>query len=63
MEQYPEAISFFEAIISDPDTELDSVYAVIDAGYTYLLMENGGKSGYVGKMAELKPKSERNFEQ
>ncbi len=61
MEQYPEAISFFEAIISDPDTELDSVYAVIDAGYTYLLMENGGKSGYVGKMAELKPKSEKEF--
>ncbi len=61
MEQYPEAISFFEAIISDPDTELDSVYAVIDAGYTYLLMENGGKSGYIGKMAELKPKSEIEF--
>jgi len=61
MEQYPEAISFFEAIISDPDTELDSVYAVIDAGYTYLLMGNGGKSGYIGKMAELKPKSEKEF--
>ena len=61
MEQYPEAISFFEAIISDPDTELDSVYAVIDAGYTYLLMENGGKYDYVGKMAELKPRSEKEF--
>jgi len=61
MEQYPEAISFFENIIEDPDTELDSVYAVIDAGYTYLLMDNGGKSGYVGKMAELKPKSEKEF--
>ncbi|MDP8314806.1 MAG: T9SS type A sorting domain-containing protein [Candidatus Celaenobacter antarcticus] len=61
MEQYPEAISFFENIISDPDTELDSVYAVIDAGYTYLLMENEGKSGYIGKMAELKPKSEKEF--
>ncbi|HEX38065.1 MAG TPA: T9SS type A sorting domain-containing protein [Candidatus Cloacimonetes bacterium] len=61
LEQYPEAISFFENIISDPDTELDSVYAVIDAGYTYLLMENGGKSGYIGKMAELKPKSEKEF--
>ena len=61
MEQYPEAISFFEDIISDPDTELDSVYAVIDAGYTYLLMDNGGKSDYVGKMAELKPKSVKEF--
>ena len=61
LEEFPEAITFFEDIISDPETRLDSVYAVIDAGFTYLLMENEGKSGYVGKMAELKPKSEQDF--
>jgi len=57
MEQYPEAISFFEDIITNPETTLDSVYAVIDVGYTYLLMDNGGKSEYVGKIPQLKPKS------
>jgi len=61
LEEFQEAITFFEDIISDPDTELDSVYAVIDAGYTYLLMVNNGKSGYIGKIPELKPKSERDF--
>ena len=61
MENYPDAISFFEDIIEDPDTELDSVYAVIDAGYTYLLMENSGSKGYVGRLKELKPKSENDF--
>ncbi|MBS3768263.1 MAG: T9SS type A sorting domain-containing protein, partial [Candidatus Cloacimonetes bacterium] len=60
MEQYPEAISFFEDIISNPETELDSVFAVIDAGYVYTLMGDN-KAGYVGKMPELKPKSKVDF--
>ncbi|MCK4340003.1 MAG: T9SS type A sorting domain-containing protein, partial [Candidatus Cloacimonetes bacterium] len=64
MENYPDAITFFEDIIADPDTELDSVYAVIDAGYTYLLMgDGGGKSTYIGRMPELKPKSVLEFEE
>jgi len=63
LENYPSVINFFEDIIEDPDTELDSIYAVIDAGYTYLLMEDGGvKSTYVGRMSELKPKSLEEFE-
>jgi hypothetical protein len=63
MENYPEAITFFEYIIEDPDTELDSVYAIIDAGYTYLLMDDGGKSTYIGRMPELKPKSLKEFQE
>jgi len=63
MENYPAAITFFEDIIEDPDTELDSVYAVIDAGYTYLIMgDNGGKSTYVGRIPGLKPESVAEFE-
>ena len=60
MEEYAIAITFFEDIISNPDTELDSIYAVIDAGYTYLLMESGSKY-YQGRMTELIPKSPRDF--
>ena len=60
MEEYAIAITFFEDIISNPDTESDSIYAVIDAGYTYLLIENGSKS-YKGRMTELIPKSPREF--
>ncbi|MBL7085511.1 MAG: T9SS type A sorting domain-containing protein, partial [Candidatus Cloacimonetes bacterium] len=64
LENYPEAISFFEDIIENPDTELDSVYAVIDAGYTYLLMEDdSARASYIGRIAELKPKSVAEFEE
>ncbi|MBC8525291.1 MAG: T9SS type A sorting domain-containing protein [Candidatus Cloacimonetes bacterium] len=63
LKNYPEAISFFEDIIENPDTELDSVYAVIDAGYTYLLMEDDSvRASYIGRIAELKPKSVAEFE-
>lgn len=62
LEDYATAITFFEDIIADPDTELDSLYAVIDAGYTYLLMENSSMY-YKGRMTELIPKSIRDFKQ
>ena len=62
MENYTDAINFFEDIIEDPDTELDSVYAVIDVGYTYLLMEQSGyKPFYIGNIQELKPESAKEF--
>ena len=64
MKNYPDAISFFEDIILNHETELDSVYAVIDAGYTYMLMEDDStKSYYVGNIPELKPKSVLEFEE
>ena len=64
MENYEEAIYWFEDIIADPTSEIDSVMAIIDAGYTYLLMEeNGIRSGFVGNMKHLKPNSREVFEQ
>jgi len=65
MGNYETAISYFEDIINCPPTEIDSVKAIIDAGYTYLLMEeqSGRSSDYVGRMTELKPKSREDFEQ
>lgn len=55
---YPEAIQFFEDLILNPPSMPDSIYAVIDAGYAYLLMsENSDKSSFTGKLKWLKPKS------
>ncbi len=39
-EDYPEAIEYFESIIDNPQSFQDSIFAVIDAGYAYLLMES-----------------------
>ncbi len=39
-EDYPDAIEYFESIIENPHSFQDSVFAVIDAGYAYLLMES-----------------------
>ena len=64
LENYPTAISWFENIIQNPETIEDSVFAIIDLGYTYFLMENGGlKSSYSGSMIEHKPQSTNQFEE
>ena len=65
MPSVKEIVTYFENIINCPPTEIDSVKAFIDAGYTYLLMEeqSGRSANYIGKMAELKPISREDFEQ
>lgn len=55
---YPEAIQFFEDLILNPPSLPDSLFAVIDAGYAYLLMaQNSDKSSYIGDLKWLKPTS------
>jgi tetratricopeptide (TPR) repeat protein len=61
LRNYETAISYFEGIIENPASLQDSVFAVIDAGYTYLLMNDTGKSNYIGKITTLKPKSKEAF--
>lgn len=57
-EEYPEAIQFFEDLILNPPSLPDSIFAVIDAGYAYLLMaQNSDKSSYTGDLKWLKPSS------
>ncbi|MCD4830098.1 MAG: T9SS type A sorting domain-containing protein [Candidatus Cloacimonetes bacterium] len=60
--EYETAIEWFEAVIDDAPTLEDSVYAVIDAGFTYLLMmeneEGGDRGAYTGRMAWLRPESQ-----
>jgi len=60
---YQEAIQWFEVIISDPPSELDSLMAVIDLGYIYcLMMENPPKSPISCMFPQLKPKTKKEFE-
>ena len=63
LENYSTAITWFEDIILQPETVEDSIFAMIDLGYTYLLMENDSlKSFPYGKMPELMPASRTQFE-
>jgi len=63
LENYPTAISWFENIIQNPETIEDSIFAIIDLGYTYFLMENGGlKSAYSGNLIEHIPESKNQFD-
>jgi len=56
LENWPDAISWFENVIQNPEIFEDSIFAIIDMGYTYWLMENGGtkSSAYVGSMPQYK---------
>jgi hypothetical protein len=63
MANYETAIGYSESIIANPPSLQDSVFAVIDAGYTYLLMETSSRSNFVGQIASLKPNSREEFDQ
>ncbi|HPR57459.1 MAG TPA: T9SS type A sorting domain-containing protein, partial [Bacteroidales bacterium] len=62
LENWPGAISYYENIIIDPETMEDSIFAIIDLGYVYFVMENSGyKSAYTGNLAQYKPESKEQF--
>lgn len=42
-ENYQVAVDWYENIIDNPETENDSTFAIIDLGYTYLLMEDSSQ--------------------
>jgi hypothetical protein len=61
---FPTAIAWFENIIQNPETLEDSIFAIIDIGYTYFIMENGGlKFAYAGSLIEHIPQSVNQFEE
>ncbi|MEZ5197773.1 MAG: T9SS type A sorting domain-containing protein [Bacteroidales bacterium] len=63
LENWPTAIAWFENIIQNPESLEDSIFAIIDLGYTYFLMEQGGyKNAYSGTMAEHIPVSAEQFD-
>ncbi len=58
LQNWQEAITWFENVIQYPPSFADSIYAIIDIGYTYMLMQQGGyKSSYVGSMPQYVPES------
>ena len=61
LSNYSQVIDHYEYIIMNPPSIADSIFAVIDAGYTYLIME--GRDSYLGNIPELKPESGKDFEQ
>ncbi len=62
MKNYSEAIAWFEGVINHPATFNDSVFAIIDLGYTYLLAETDTlRSCPIGQLQMYKPESRPEF--
>jgi hypothetical protein len=62
LENWPTAIAWFENVIQNPESIEDSIFAIIDLGYTYFLMEQSGyKNSYNGTMFEHIPVSTEQF--
>lgn len=62
LENWPTAIAWFENIIQNPESLEDSIFAIIDLGYTYFLMEQSGyKNAYIGAMTEHTPVSQEQY--
>lgn len=62
LENWSQAISWFENKIANPTCLEDSIFAIIDLGYVYFLMENQGlKSAYIGNMAQFKPETKEKY--
>ncbi|MCX6233825.1 MAG: right-handed parallel beta-helix repeat-containing protein [Bacteroidetes bacterium] len=62
LENWETAIDWYENIIQNPETLEDSIFAIIDLGYTYFLIENSGsRYSFTGTMPEHKPKSMSEF--
>ena len=62
LENWQVAISHYEGIINNPPTPEDSIYAIIDLGYTYILMQNSGyKSYHSGMLTEHIPTSREHY--
>jgi len=62
LENWQSAIDHYENIIQNPESFEDSIFAIIDLGYTYMLMENSGEKGtYFGKLLQYVPQTKSQF--
>jgi len=61
LENYAEAIAWFENVILYPETIEDSIFAIIDLGYTYFLMDSNNRSVVRGALKEYIPKSRESY--
>jgi len=63
LENFPDAINWFENIIENPASMEDSIFAIIDLSHTYFLMENSGfKASCTGKFSQYKYSSIDEFD-
>ncbi|MEZ5197821.1 MAG: right-handed parallel beta-helix repeat-containing protein [Bacteroidales bacterium] len=59
LQNWAEAVAWYENVILNPPAFADSIYAIIDLGHLYQLMElNGYKSAYTGSMPQYVPVSD-----
>lgn len=62
IENWPDAIGWYESKILNPESAEDSIFAIIDLGYVYFLMENEGlKTTYEGALKQYKPESKEKY--
>jgi hypothetical protein len=62
LQDWPDAISWYEDKIQNPINEADSIFAIIDLGHLYLIMDTSGqKSSYVGSLPQYKPQSKAKY--
>jgi hypothetical protein len=62
LKDWPDAISWYEDKIQNPVNEADSIFAIIDLGHLYLIMDTSGqKSSYVGSLPQYKPQSKAKY--
>jgi len=60
---YQECITWYENMILNAESEEDSIFAVIDLGYLYLLIQNSGlKSVETGNLKQFVPENQNKFE-
>lgn len=58
LSNWSDAINWYENRILNPPSMEDSIFAIIDLGYLYFLMENSGlKSAYIGNLKQYIPAS------
>jgi len=62
IDNWPDEIAWFENKIINPESEADSIFAILDLSHVYQLMENSTtKSAYIGALPKYKPKSPKQF--
>jgi len=64
LENYPDAIEWYESVIENPETLEDSIFAIIDLEHLYWQMgidTNLRSAPYIGRLSQFKPKSFKAF--
>jgi hypothetical protein len=61
-EHWQESIDWYENRIINSTSAADSIYAIIDLGHLYFIIDNQGlKSGYTSRLNQFKPKSKETY--